>query len=62
MIEVIIHLGTLAIVVSGLLVIVGARKVGWRVFAVGVILIVAASWLGQGPATQQHGQSDVAAR
>lgn len=40
-----IALGGLAIAISGILIIVGARKIGCRVLLVGLVLVVAASAL-----------------
>jgi hypothetical protein len=41
----VIALGGLAIAISGILIIVGARKIGCRVLLVGLVLVVAASAL-----------------
>jgi threonine/homoserine efflux transporter RhtA len=51
--RIVIDLGTIAIALAGILIVLGARKPGWRVLAVGVILIAAATWLGHAPATHE---------
>lgn len=46
--RIVVDLGIVAIALAGILVLLGARKPGWRVLAVGIILIAAAAWLGHG--------------
>lgn len=55
-----IQLGMLAIAAAGILIIVGARKLGWRVLAVGVILIIATTALT--PQKARQGDLHVAAQ